>query len=344
MAILSSVVNPVFDPRRRRGLAMLTALPLMAAGGARADNVTRVYGANPVVTWLLAVLYPERLIGWNFPPAAQAQGFIEPAALELPVVGGFFGQGRMPNAESLLAQRPQLAVVSGATSVALKRSVEAMAALNIPTLTLELERVDEYPAAIRQLGGRLGEAGRMQRAAQAAEHLLAIIRAFPDHGGPSVFYAEQHDGLATECRGSIHSEAIRLVNASNPHVCGEGEASQRFGMVRIDRETLLSYDPDWILTQSPAIYRGFFNQPAFSMLSAVQAGRVLLAPQAPFPWLDRPPSFMRLPGALWLFDRLHAGHGRFDLEAELQRFFGDFYGLRPTAAQMAAMLQPEERV
>src|SRR5690554_8220604 len=143
MAILSSVVNPVFDPRRRRGLAMLTALPLMAAGGARADNVTRVYGANPVVTWLLAVLYPERLIGWNFPPAAQAQGFIEPAALELPVVGGFFGQGRVPNAEALLAQRPQLAVVSGATSASLARSVEAMAALNIPTLSLELERVDD---------------------------------------------------------------------------------------------------------------------------------------------------------------------------------------------------------
>ncbi len=337
------------DRARRRLLAGWVAAPLgllagRAAATAQTGRFDRLYGANPVVSYLISALYPERLVGWNFPPPAQAQGFIRETALSRPVVGGFFGQGRMPNEEALLAEHPDLAVVSGATSASLERSIEAMDSLGLPTLTLSLDRVDDYPAAIRRLGEHLGESERSGRAADAADRLLGLIRALPDHGGPTIFYAEQHDGLATECRGSLHSEAIRLVHAFNPHTCGPEEADSRFGMVRIHTETLLDYDPDWILTQSADLYRRFHQAPAFAMLSAVRGGRVLLAPQAPFRWLDRPPSFMRLPGALWLYDRLHPGHGRFDLDAELRRFFAAFFRVELTTEQLAGMRRAEEAI
>jgi iron complex transport system substrate-binding protein len=346
---MAALISRPPDRARRRLLAGWAAVPLglfagRAAATAPIGRFDRLYGANPVVTYLLAALYPERLVGWNFPPPAQAQGFIRETALNRPVVGGFFGQGRMPNEEALLAEHPDLAVVSGATSASLERSTEAMESLGLLTLTLNLDRVDDYPAAIRRLGAHLGESARSGRAAEAAEHLLGRIRALPDHGGPTIFYAEQHDGLATECRGSLHSEAIRLVHAVNPHTCGPEEAGSRFGMVRIHAETLLDHDPDWILTQSADLYRRFHQAPAFSMLSAVRGGRVLLAPQAPFRWLDRPPSFMRLPGALWLYDRLHPGHGRFDLDAELRRFFAAFFRVELTPEQLSAMRYPEEAI
>ena len=100
---------------RRQWLARLAAVPFVpwvTAGWAQAAIPTRVYGANPSVTYLLAALAPETFLGWNFPPPSQSRGYFSDTVFTKPVIGGFFGQGKSPNVEALLATRPELAIVS----------------------------------------------------------------------------------------------------------------------------------------------------------------------------------------------------------------------------------------
>ncbi len=328
---------------RRRALAALASLPLWPwlNEAAAASAPTRVYGANPVVAYLIAALAPDVLVGWNFPPPKQAKGFFTPEVLAKPVVGGYFGQGKTPNSEALLATRPQLAVVSGATSVTINESKQALARLGIPSEVLTLNRMDDYPTAIEQLGQWLGRSAQFAPKAEFCRTLLAEFAALPQpHPTPVIYYAEQHDGLASECPGSLHNEVPQRLGARNPVTCPGGERSG-FGMVRISAETLLAANPDWIITQERGAYAAFHQESRWQALRAVQDHQILLAPQVPFRWLDRPPSILRLIAVFWLYDRLYPGHHRFDLTELTQRFFRELFNTALSAEATEQLLNPQ---
>ncbi|WP_407275408.1 ABC transporter substrate-binding protein [Halothiobacillus sp. DCM-1] len=331
---------------RRQALAALASAPLWPwLGSATAGSApTRVYSASPVTTYLLAALAPDVLVGWNFPPPAQAKGFFTPAVLAKPVVGGFFGQGKTPNTEALLATRPELAIVSGATSVNIQESSEALARLGIPSRVIRLNSMDDYPAAIEQLGQWLGRSEAFAPKAAFCRSLLSEFAALPlPHPPPSAYYAEQADGLASECPGSLHNEVPDRLRLRNPVQCPGGQHNG-FGMVRISAETLLAANPDWIITQDMAAYQAFTQQPRWQGLRAVQDRQVLLAPQQPFRWLDRPPSIVRLIAVFWLYDRLYPGHHRFDLTELTQKFFQVLFNASLSKAAIESLLNPENRL
>lgn len=300
----------------------------------------RVYGANPVVSYFLAALAPESFIGWNFPPPPQSRGYFADSVMKKPVIGGFFGQGRTPNVEVLLANHPDLAIVSDAASISTSVSENQLGKLGIPVKNLILETVHDYPRAIEQLGRWLGISERVQPAADLCRGLLAKFGTLPmPKPAPVIYYAEQNDGLATECPGSFHAEILDLLQATNPVSC-PGKHDNGFGMVRIALETLYEMNPEWVLTQDPQAFRTFYQDPRYTNLTAVKSNHVVLAPQIPFRWIDRPPSFMRILAAYWLYDQLYPAHHRFDLQALTRQFIHAFFGVEMTPMQVRQMLDP----
>lgn len=303
------------------------------------------YGANPITTYMIAALAPDKLIGWNFEPPPQVRGYLADALMARPVVGGWFGHGKTPNLETLAAIKPQVSLTSTVT-VSTDRSIPVLEKLGLPVCNLTLNRVEDYPAAFRLGGGALGVDARGEALARMAEDLIAARKrtaASDPSPKPRIYYAEGVDGLATECAGSVHAEVIELAGAQNVHRCPASVLSDRFGMVRIDFEQLAAYDPDWIVTQESNFVRKLGEDARWQSLRAVREGRVLLAPQAPFRWLDRPPSYMRLLAMHWLAERIQPKPYPLDVSKATQDFFALFFQRELDAQAVQAVLNPEVR-
>jgi hypothetical protein len=60
----------------------------------------------------------------------------------------------------------------------------------------------------------------------------------------------------------------------------------------------------------------------------------------PFDWFDRPPSFMRLLGAEWLFSVLYPGKLPVDLKAQTKAFYQAFLGVKIDDRQAVELLAP----
>ncbi len=307
------------------------------------ETVSKVYAANPVLAYLVMAVAPDKLAGWNFPPPPQAKGIFPEASFQLPVIGGWFGQGRTPNMEVLLANQPDLIVMSGAT-VHLSRQ-QTLKDLGVPVCQLQLDVLSDYPLGFRRLGQWLGVPERGEALAQAAERVLTLQAQRRDllaaSGVPvkTVYYAESPNGLATECRGSIHSEVIPLAGGLNPHICPSDSAQQsRFGKVAINFEQLLKYDPDAIVTQERRFYDKVYRDPKWANLKAVRNQQVFFMPQTPFRWMDRPPSFMRLLASQWLMNRLYGDQMRIDMAAQVKTFYQQFFQVTLTDVQVSNIL------
>lgn len=318
----------------------------MADGCKPAQAPASAFGASPITTYMIVALAPDTLVGWNFEPPQQARGYLPAALFARPIIGGWFGQGKTPNLETLAALKPGISLTSGVT-VSTDRSVPMLQKLGLATCNVPINSVQDFPAAFRTAGTALGVSERGEQQAQMLEGLLAAMPDYKtkmDVPRPRVYYAEGPDGLATECAGSIHAEVLALAGAENVHKCPQSAAQDRFGMTRIDFEQLVAYDPDWIVTQEATFaHKLRAGDARWNTLRAVREGRVLLAPQVPFRWLDRPPSYMRVLAMHWLVQQIwpSAANDDLDLNAATAAFFELFFQRKLSQAEVAAILKPE---
>ena len=309
------------------------------------DEPQRIYAANPIVTYLMMAMAPDKLVGWNFPPPAQSKGVFPEKSLKKPVIGGWFGQGRSPNLEELIRSRPDLMLMSGATVKTDQQGI--LQKLGTPVCYLKLETLEDYPQDIRNLGKWLQLPERAEILAQDIEARLDSLaknrEKLTELGlQKTVYYAESNSGLATECRGSIHSQSVPLAGGLNPHLCPSDNAKQsRFGRVDINFEQLVRYNPDAIVTQEIAFYSQVYKDPKWSSLKAVQNKQVFFMPQVPFRWMDRPPSFMRVLASQWLMNQLYPEQNFYDMHAETKTVMQKYFNVEMDTAKLDAILNGE---
>ena len=345
------MISLLKHPQKRPGLVILSGFLSLFSGLSFGQNCAletvprQVYSANPVVTYLMMAMAPEKLVGWNFPPPNQAKGIFPAESFHKPVIGGWFGQGRTPNMEELVRAHPDLMLMSGATVRTEQQKV--LNRLGIPVCLLKLDTLDDYPQDVRNLGQWLGNPQRGELLALDIEQRLKQLahnrETIRKNGAfKQVYYAESSSGLATECRGSIHSEVIPLAGALNPHVCPQDFASNsRFGRVEINFEQLLKYNPDAIVTQEFEFYQQVYSQPKWQGLKAVQNKQVFFMPQVPFRWMDRPPSLMRVLGAQWLMQQLYPEQNFYDMAQQTQEYIALYFGVKLSDDQIQAILKGE---
>lgn len=306
------------------------------------SNITKVYASSPPETMLVYALAPQLLAGLNFPLSRDCNGLVHQHALELPVMGGFFGQGKTPNFEILLKVNPDL--VLGSTRNPLTEKLEAkLNRFDIPMVYISLEPLANYPNAFELVGRVLN---RKERAKQLAENTRAVlsevaekVAGIPPGKRVRVYYAQGNDGLLTENRQSFHAELINLAGGVNVH---QSSYVSQYGREKISLEKVIMYQPDVILVDNPLFYSRVFESPGWNNLEAVRNKRVYYIPKLPFNWFDRPPSFMRILGLKWVANKLYPEVFDWDMRKETRDFFALYMQKDITDADITELLKAPE--
>jgi iron complex transport system substrate-binding protein len=307
------------------------------------DMIRKVYGTSPPATYMVYALGTEMMAGLNSPLTPSETRYIDPRLQSLPVIGGWFGQGRVSNMETLLEVRPDMILTWVFQQSTINEKIEAaLKPFGIPVVYIRLESLADYPAAFRFLGNLFDRRERAEAlcryAEQSLEEVARVAAALPDSDRVSVYYAEGADGLSTECHSSIHAQLIPLSGGENVHRCSD---SSTVGMQKVSMEQILQYNPQVIVAHEPLFFNRIRTDSKWKTLRAVQDGRVYRIPSSPFNWFDRPPSFMRLLGVKWLTHQLYPNAYPIDMVTETRNFYQLFLKVSLDEAAARELLKNE---
>jgi iron complex transport system substrate-binding protein len=238
----------------------------------------------------------------------------------------------------VLAAKPDLIVDYGLvapTYASLADRVQAQT--RVPYMLLD-GRLTSVPRALRTGGELLGVGAGADRLARQAEGILADVKVRVDRVAatrrPRVYYARGPAGLETSAPGSINTESLDVLGLRN---VAEGVAPT--GLAAVSLEQVLGWNPDAIVTIDRRFAASVVTDRDWRPVVAVRDRRVFLAPLAPFPWIDFPPSINRLIGLKWLGSLLYPEEFRGDLRAEVRDFYRDFYHRVPDEHQLDLLLR-----
>ncbi|MGP1580538.1 MAG: ABC transporter substrate-binding protein [Wolinella sp.] len=290
----------------------------------------RVYGSTPPLLYLLYALAPEKVAGLIFEFNNFEIPYIAESVRKQPVVGGFFGQGKIPNIEMLLRLDPELILVN-ASSQRFKKAKEMFGSVKKPMLYLNSYTLEEYVTSLEVLGRILNRQERANKLVAYARESLGLSKKLEEHikthniKKPTIYYAQGSDGLQTECDGSLHVIVVNYSGGEVPYKCAK--QGNEYGRMSVSFEQVLGFDPDMIIIHEREFYNKIYDDPKWKLLRAVQQKRVYLIPREPFSWFDRPPSFMRFLGLKWLINLAHPEVFHFDMEREMKEFYQLFLGI-----------------
>jgi iron complex transport system substrate-binding protein len=306
-------------------------------------RVERVFAAGGPASVIVYALAPDKMVGGNRVPTPEERAFLPGRYGALPGLGRLTGRGNTANVEVVLAARPDVIVDYGsitATYVSLADQVQQQT--GVPYLLYD-GSLAGIRAACEALGDVLGVQSAARDLARYAERTLhevdRRVARVPAERRPRVYYARGPKGIETAAAGSINVESLDRMGARN--VAGEGAGRARLGSVSV--EQVLAWNPDVIVTIDAGFADSVRVDPLWREIKAVRDGRVHLAPQLPFPWIDFPPSLNRLIGLWWLGRVLYPGEFTDDLRAETRSFYALVYHRTPDDRQLDALLGPPRR-
>jgi iron complex transport system substrate-binding protein len=319
-------------------LCGLLISPPAAAEIPDAQDARSVFGATPPSTFTLYAFDPELVAGWNTPLRLYEKKYIFEKYQRLPILGGWYGEGFIPDREVLLASGLKKAffLVTGWHD---QRNIGgALAELGMEIIVAPAG-LDQTPECFFIMGEAFNRPERGRELAAYARKALAGVKeamaSLPEDDRPSVYFGLEADGLATACRGSSRSEALELAGGRNVHECLPGAEN---ASTHITFEQLLTYDPEHILIYDPNLFASIPGHRLWSRLSAVRNGRVYLVPRGPFSWLERPASYMRLIGVQWLANILHPERFPLDAANETKVFIKLFFNVDLNDRDVAELL------
>ncbi len=335
-------------------LVMLVLMPQANAAQARTivdmtgrtveipDVVNKIFGASPPTLYLLYAMAPETIAGWNFPIRDNEKKHLRKDMLDLPVIGGWFGQGRTPNIEHVMAVKPDFMLVWYMKDTAASQLVEQTAeTMHLPIVYVRLETLEDYARTFRFLGDLLGRQERGNELADYTERVLAevapIVNGVPEQDRIPVYYAEYLDGLKTECDKSPHAVLIEMAGGRNVNEC---ESKSAYGMESISIEEVINKQPQVIVAQETEFLKTVYDAPQWNLVPAVKNKRVYAIPRVPFNWFDRPPSFMRILGLQWLASILYPKQYPKDMMEATRDFYRLFLQTELTDAEIRDVLYP----
>ncbi len=275
--------------------AMLTglggALTLSACQqsvGGRAGDVLAAGQPAALLIWATA---RARLAGWPRKPSDAALRGLPSTAAALPELGSLAGPGQAANLETLAALRPTLVLDYGDTDAQNQAlGQRAGQRLDVPWRLIDggLTRI---PDAFREAGALLGDPARGASLADEAEGVLDRWRQAP--AGPGFYYARGGDGLETGFRGALATEVLEGAGWTNV-------ATGSSDIGRVTLEQVAAWDPEALVTLDAGFARAARQDPVWRRRRDGSVRRILLLPDRPFGWIDRPPSVNRLLGCAWL--------------------------------------------
>ena len=144
------------------------------------ENMTRVYGSAPPITFMLYVIDDRSLIGVNFPQTNQdnqnGDRFLSERFMKLPILGGWHGNN-IPNLEAIVAAHPQV-IITWDTPLLNEKTAKDMERISIPALKVNIDDSTRYPEVFRTLGKVLQKEERANALADMAQTYLEELQNF----------------------------------------------------------------------------------------------------------------------------------------------------------------------
>ena len=303
------------------------------------DRVERVVAAGPPASVLMTILAPEKLVGWNRKPPPEELPYLPAMVRDLPEIGRLTGRGGTANLETIMSAKPDLIVDFGSVSdtyVSVADRVQSQTA--IPYVLVD-GRFANTAAAVRLLGAILGVRPRAEDLADRMQDILREVdqvrAAIPPGARPRVYLARGAKGLETGNRGSINTEIIERVGASNVVDGGMPQG----GLYNVSLEQVVLWNPNTIVTVDPGVAQHIRGDPAWSPIDAVRRGRIFLSPKLPYGWVDAPPSLNRLIGLQWMARLLFPGQFSGDIRDVARGFYRQFYQVDLSEPELDRLLE-----
>ena len=227
---------------------------------------SRIVSASPTAT--------EMLYAAGGSAIARDTGSIFPAeVLDLPEIGGAY----QPSFEAIAAQRPDLILVEALTQA---RFLEPLSQFGAPVVAVRATSLDDITTGIKLLG-RIVE--QDQTAEQAAREIAARVSSATDglSGGKSalILISDADRNLYVAKPQSYPGAIASMVKLSNP--AADLPDSGTFpGFAVVSAEQLLSLDPDFLFTITPApepaprLSAMLPRIPGFANLRAIGSGKL----------------------------------------------------------------------
>lgn len=328
-------------------LILLAVLPAAAQDRTLTDaagrNVTlpakieRVFPAGPPASIFLYTLAPDKLVGWTRGPTPEERPYFPAKYADLPSVGRLTGRGNTANAEVVLQLKPDFIFdygTVGPTYASLADRTQEQT--KIPMALID-GSFGEIARAYTMLGAMLGESARAETLAAYTRETLADVKkrvdSVPADKRPRIYYGRGPRGLETGLAGSITTESLDFMGATNV-AASLGSGS----LATMSMEQILAANPDVVVTLDENFQRFALNDASWKGVAAVQNKRVYLAPSLPFGWIDSPPSVNRLIGLRWLGRVLYPDLFPEDLRPITREFYALFYHQAPSEAQLDQLL------
>ncbi|MGP4806329.1 iron ABC transporter substrate-binding protein [Agrobacterium cavarae] len=301
------------------------------------DRIERVMAAGPPASILLYVLAPQKMVGWVREPGQTEKEFLLASVRDLPTYGQLTGKGGTANIEAVLAAKPDIIIDVGTVSptyASLADKVQEQTGIPYVLIDGSFART---PTTLRETGAMLGVQDRAEELATYSEKSLRELQAgLSSLNGPErpkVYYGRGPEGLETGLSGSINMEIISAAGAENV-----AAAAGNGGLTQVSAEQVLSWKPDIVIAGSPKFASSLAGDPIWSQLDAVKDGRIHIAPNVPFGWIDSPPGVNRMIGIKWLEHILYPDTFKIDLASEIKSFFKLFYQVEVNDEQVVMLL------
>ncbi|HWR41119.1 MAG TPA: ABC transporter substrate-binding protein [Patescibacteria group bacterium] len=307
-------------------------------------QINKVYATSPVGTIFVYTLAPDKLASWNYFMPVRESTFILPEYRNLPVINGWLGSNNFGNVEEIIKLNPDVILYTrlpGQMDKVLADDIQKR--LNIPVVVMdapftEMEKAYEFLGRLLQREERAGALGNYCR-----ETMADIEKQRSQIPVPlRVYYAEGIKGLETEPQGSMHTEVIELLGV-NVADTGLGKGGPT-GRSQVSMEQVMNWKPELLIVAyfpegESSSYENILNEEKWKNLTAVRARRVYEVPNAPFNWVDRPPSVNRIIGVKWMANLLYPDLYSYDMPAEVKRFYELFYHYRLSDQEVEALLK-----
>ena len=310
----------------RRAILTGAVAALASPAWAQRGSGLKAYPAGAPAAILIWCVRPDALVGWSRPLGPAQRALMPAAAGRLPTLGMLTAGGPTANLEGVAARRPDLVIDYGDLGPGYSALAEhTRKRLGLPYSVID-GRLLRTPAALLETGRLLGAESRARRLAESADAILRAWSRRRGQGGPSFYYARGPDGLETGLAGSLAVEVMEGAGWRNV------VTARRNALGRINREQLAAFDPEVVVTLDAGLARRMLADPLWSRTRAGRPRRIALLPDAPFGWVDRPPSVNRLLGCLWAAspDPLRLG---LHTSAVAEGFHALFYGRRLSPAE-----------
>lgn len=308
------------------------------------QKVEKVFSASPPMMALLYALAPEKMIGVNYRFFEIEKHFMLPHVANLPVLGSFFSAGNQANLEKVITLEPDMVFMWDIVRQNGLFFEQALEKFDIPVAYIAQNSIEETLEALRVMGVFLKEEKRANEliayGSRALERVKKSVDSLGDIPRKRVYLAQGNDGLTTECDGNLQSQIVPLVGGTNVHQCDntfQGGVKKN----KITLETLYMYDPDVIFVWNLEFFKTLDDSSPWRNLRAFRENQIYFSPISPFNWLSRPPSLMRILGALWMHNILYPEHFSIDTTKEIQQFYELFLHVKLDEKDIKTLLKGE---